>query len=34
MFYLLHSAAIVILMLSSYGLGYKQATNKVKLKVK
>jgi hypothetical protein len=26
MFYLLHSAAIVLLMLGSYGLGFKQAT--------
>ena len=28
MFYLLHSAAIVLLMLGSYGLGVKQATQK------
>ncbi len=34
MFYLLHSAAIVLLMLGSYGLGFKQATQKVKLKNK
>jgi hypothetical protein len=32
MFYLLHSAAIVLLMLGSYGLGVKQATQKVKSK--
>ena len=34
MFYLLHSAAIVLLMLGSYSLGFKQATQKVKLKNK
>jgi hypothetical protein len=28
MFYLLHSSAIALLMLGSYGLGYKQATKK------
>jgi hypothetical protein len=30
MFYLLHSSAIVLLMLGSYGLGFKQAARKVK----
>jgi|LakMenEpi13Oct10_1017325.scaffolds.fasta_scaffold00838_2 hypothetical protein len=31
MFYLLHSSAIVLLVLLSYKLGYKQAMNKEKI---
>lgn len=31
MFYLLHSSAIVLLVLISYKLGYKQAMNKEKI---
>lgn len=31
MFYLLHSSAIVLLVLLSYKLGYKQAKNKEKI---
>jgi hypothetical protein len=34
MFYMLHSTAIVSLMIGSYGLGLKQATNKVRSKNK
>jgi hypothetical protein len=34
MFYMLHSTAIVLLMIGSYGLGIKQAANKVKSKIK